>query len=469
MGSRMSWEGKKIVWERYSLNDSTQQTIRFLESIKNEEYPDQMFHRDTIEKVRQELLAPQSFYESDAIRLVSEIPKIRLFLERIRPDLKTTFAKQLDGLDIGAPEQVGSLGGMPNLLAENKRAKHFEELYDFIEDWEEALHNLGEELLFLIQDLELPFGGHSGKIIRASCDILRKEGSVVAIRWTEFVFPLDNKSELRQLESHLPNDELWSYWRDFKKWIKNELDLAVRNSNIEALRTSVKTAPEVSNLISRLEAIRLDEASLHKYSCYACPTAPEPDYDMSTENPESDMDELLKNDPIVQSTLAKPPMKRHVDELFDLLGKLETQIRYPNTIIVPYADRDWEMKYHTENGVSFEVDDEGNVINLKFEIENDVRFDCLRQHFENTFIWKFFVEWKEAWQERLTYIRTAALLETEPYESEETLKEDALLSMKGRTNVILRERNLINELEKKASYYRIPIGTCTVCRDYDSD
>ncbi len=85
MSSRMSWEGKKFVWSRYARGESVQNTIKYLESLTEDEYPDGLFHRDTINEVREELMTIEL---SMMRQLVTELPEIQGFVERIRPDCK---------------------------------------------------------------------------------------------------------------------------------------------------------------------------------------------------------------------------------------------------------------------------------------------------------------------------------------------------------------------------------------------
>ncbi len=96
MSSRMSWDGKKLVWARYAREETTEQTIVFLQLLDEKVYTDQLFHRNTINGVRQEL---NSISLSLARQLVVEMPEIHGLLEQIRPEFK-------DKLDIIHPAKL---------------------------------------------------------------------------------------------------------------------------------------------------------------------------------------------------------------------------------------------------------------------------------------------------------------------------------------------------------------------------
>lgn len=80
--TNVSWEIKEVIWQRWSLGDTEIETIHYLDRHRAE-YPNAPGHRDTISKVRDELLElPVDLQQ----QVMNEVPEIRHLIEEKRPD-----------------------------------------------------------------------------------------------------------------------------------------------------------------------------------------------------------------------------------------------------------------------------------------------------------------------------------------------------------------------------------------------
>ena len=76
------WEIEKVIWLRWALADTEIQTTYYLDGHRDE-YPNAPGHRDTISKVRDELLAmPVELLD----RLAEEMPELEPLIIKNRPD-----------------------------------------------------------------------------------------------------------------------------------------------------------------------------------------------------------------------------------------------------------------------------------------------------------------------------------------------------------------------------------------------
>ena len=80
--TRVDWETKKKIWERWALGDTQNDTANFFE-LHADEFPKGPFHRHTIGRVRKELLElPHGWLD----KLIDELPEIYAFVREKRPD-----------------------------------------------------------------------------------------------------------------------------------------------------------------------------------------------------------------------------------------------------------------------------------------------------------------------------------------------------------------------------------------------
>lgn len=88
--TRVSWETKKRIWERWALGDTEADTIEYF-TLYAEEYPKAPSHRHTINKVRKELLElPLPLLR----KLADELPEIKDFVKERRPDYAEQKAQE---------------------------------------------------------------------------------------------------------------------------------------------------------------------------------------------------------------------------------------------------------------------------------------------------------------------------------------------------------------------------------------
>ena len=80
--TNVSWEIRKVIWQRWALGDTEIETVHYFDRHRDE-YPNAPGHRDTISKVRDELLElPIDLLE----QAMNEVPEIRRLMEEKRPD-----------------------------------------------------------------------------------------------------------------------------------------------------------------------------------------------------------------------------------------------------------------------------------------------------------------------------------------------------------------------------------------------
>ncbi len=80
--TRVPWEIKKVIWRCWASGETKRDTVKVFEAAV-EKYPGAPYHVDTIQKVRDELLAlPIEWLD----KLIFESPELEDFIKEIRPD-----------------------------------------------------------------------------------------------------------------------------------------------------------------------------------------------------------------------------------------------------------------------------------------------------------------------------------------------------------------------------------------------
>ncbi len=80
--TNVPWEIKKVIWQRWALGDTEKETVQYFDCHRDE-YQNAPGHRDTISKVRDELLElPIDLLE----QVMNEVPETRQLVEEKRAD-----------------------------------------------------------------------------------------------------------------------------------------------------------------------------------------------------------------------------------------------------------------------------------------------------------------------------------------------------------------------------------------------
>ena len=91
--TNVSWEIRRIIWQRWAQGDTVPQTVNFFE-LHQGEYRNVPFDRGTIKKVKDELLDIPAELAS---KLINELPEVKSFLLEQRPDLKVELEQLSEG------------------------------------------------------------------------------------------------------------------------------------------------------------------------------------------------------------------------------------------------------------------------------------------------------------------------------------------------------------------------------------
>ncbi len=155
-------------------------------------------------------------------------------------------------------------------LIERAKQKHSDDLLNLLEEWENGLRNLNLEVRAIWKELtEKKFC--TSEFIKVALPIRVNNKQEIKIK-----FFIEDEALFGALLSHLPGDNLWSYWEDYKSMFNREMNTVMQTTGYDEQLIAILELLDKTNstkCIDRLEELRLRGVLPDNPSCYYCPNA----------------------------------------------------------------------------------------------------------------------------------------------------------------------------------------------------